>query len=107
MSRALAMIQPFGERAKLVGYAAGRKAAGAVSHHFAQAAAEIQGVFPACGERQPAGENRGPTAVFQVEPTLLGELAVGLGDGVEVNAQFHSQPADGGKNITGREPALY
>jgi hypothetical protein len=50
-----------------------------------------------------AGENDGAAAVAEIDPTLGGKLAVGVGDGVEVDAELGGEGADAGKRVSGGE----
>jgi len=52
-------------------------------------------------------EHRRTAAVLQIQPAFLGQLAIGLGHGIEVDAQFERQLPHGGEDITGSELPLH
>ena len=58
------------------------------------------------GRRSTGSADNGALSLREFEEAFFGELAVGFGDGVEVDAQLRSEAADGGQGIAGREGSL-
>ncbi len=77
--------------------------------HFCNEVAEALAEVFGLGGRERgggvAGENDGAAAVAEVDPALGGKLAVGVGDGVEVDAELGGEGADAGEGVSCGEVA--